>query len=310
MNGGFLGVFGGSAGDDGKSKGEPKGKEIYFMQEAIPEITLNDGLRLPAIGFGTYRLNGAAGVRAMKTAIAAGYRLMDSAFNYENEGAVGEAVRQCGVPRRELIIASKLPGRHHRYAEALATVEESLYRAQLDYYDLYLIHWPNPRENLYVEAWQAMIEAKKRGLVRSIGVCNFLPEHLERIIRETGVTPSVDQVELYPYFNQKDQREWNSAHGIVTESWSPLGRGNQVLTDPAITGIAEHHGKTPTQVILRWHVQLGALPIPKAASPEHQKENLTLFDFVLTDDEMAAIDALTRPDGRTTNQDPSVYEEF
>ena len=280
------------------------------MQNEIPEITLNDGLRLPAVGFGTYKLNGAAGARAMETAVAAGYRLLDSAFNYENEGAVGEAVRRCGVPRGELLVTSKLPGRRHRYAEALATVEESLYRAQLDYYDLYLIHWPNPKDNLYVEAWQAMIEAKKRGLVRSIGVCNFLPEHLERIIWETGVAPSIDQVELHPYFNQKGQREWNRAHGIATESWSPLGRGNSVLTEKTIAGIAARHGKTPTQVILRWHVQLGALPIPKAASPEHQKENLDLFGFTLSEDEMDAIGALTRPDGRTTGQDPNVYEEF
>ena len=280
------------------------------MQSSMPQLTLNDGTRLPAVGFGTYRLNGSAGVRAMKSAVAAGYRLLDSAFNYENEGAVGEAVRGCGVPRGELFVTSKLPGRRHRYAEALATVEESLYRAGLDYYDLYLIHWPNPKENLYVEAWQAMIEAKKRGLVRSIGVCNFLPEHLGRIIGETGVAPAVNQVELHPYFNQEEQREWDRAHGIVTESWSPLGRANSVLTDKTIAGIAAKHGRTPTQVILRWHVQLGALPIPKAASPEHQKEDIRLFDFALSQEEMDAINALTRPDGRTFNQDPAVYEEF
>lgn len=280
------------------------------MSENIPSVTLNDGMKLPAIGFGTYRLNGSEGVAAIRQAVKIGYRLLDSAFNYENEGAVGAAVRQCGIPREELRIASKLPGRHHRFREAVATVEESLYRAGLDYYDLYLIHWPNPKTDLYVEAWQAMIEARKRGLVRSIGVCNFLPHHLERIIKETGVTPSVDQVELYPYFNQAEQREWNRAHGIQTESWSPLGRANRVLNDPVLGKIAKAHHKSITQIVLRWHIQLGALPIPKAVSEPHQIENLQVFDFSLTDAEMAAINGLTRPDGRTFNQDPDVYEEF
>lgn len=280
------------------------------MLEQIPEVTLNDGLKLPCIGFGTYRLNGSDGVETIKQAVKIGYRLLDSAFNYENEGAVGAAVRQCGVPREELRIASKLPGRHHRFQEAIATVEESLYRAGLDYYDLYLIHWPNPKEDLYVEAWQAMIEVKKRGLVRSVGVCNFLPQHLERIIRETGVTPSVDQVELYPFFNQAEQRKWNREHGILTESWSPLGRANSILRNDQIAAIAKAHRKTITQTILRWHIQLGALPIPKAASEAHQRENLSVFDFSLTDTEMETINGLTSPDGRRANQDPAVYEEF
>lgn len=280
------------------------------MLKKIPELTLNDGLKLPSVGFGTYKLNGSQGMEAIKQAVDIGYRLLDSAFNYENEGAVGAAVRQCGVPRQELIVASKLPGRHHRFHEAIATVEESLYRAGLDYYDLYLIHWPNPKENLYVEAWQAMIEAKRRGLVRSIGVCNFLPHHLERIIRETGVTPSVDQVELYPFFNQAEQRKWNREHGIVTESWSPLGRANSILQNETIAAIAKAHRKTITQIVLRWHVQLGAVPIPKATSKAYQIENLNIFDFALTDAEMEKINALTRPNGRTANQDPDIYEEF
>lgn len=280
------------------------------MLKKIPEVTLNDGLKLPSIGFGTYKLNGSEGVDAVKQAVKIGYRLLDSAFNYENEGAVGAAVRQCGVPRQELIVASKLPGRHHRFQEAIATVEESLYRAGLDYYDLYLIHWPNPKKNLYVEAWQAMIEAKRRGLVRSIGVCNFLPHHLERIIRETGVTPSVDQVELYPFFNQAEQRKWNREHGILTESWSPLGRANSVLQNETIAAIASTHQKTITQIVLRWHIQLGAVPIPKAVSKAHQMENLNIFDFALTAAEMEKINALTRPNGRTTNQGPDIYEEF
>lgn len=211
--------------------------------------------------------------------------------------------------RQAFRVTSKLPGRHHRYSEAIATIEESLYRAQLDYYDLYLIHWPNPSVGLYVEAWQALIEARKRGLLRSIGVCNFLPEHLEKIIGETGVAPSINQIELHPYFPQAEQRAFDATHGIVIESWSPLGRANHLLQDPVIGAIADRLGKTISQVILRWHVQLDAIPLPKAAGAERQIENLSIFDFDLSDKDMASIATLARPDGRTFDQDPSRYEE-
>lgn len=277
---------------------------------SIPSIRLNDGNDLPAVGFGTYKLNGSVGVSDIVSAIKVGYRLLDSAFNYENEGAVGEAVREAGIARDKLRIVSKLPGRHHHFEEAIATVEESLYRAQLDYYDLYLIHWPNPSKDLYVEAWQALIEARKKGLIRSIGVCNFLPEHLERLIKETGVTPVVNQVELHPYFPQEEQRAWDKAHGIVTESWSPLGRASKLLQDDTIKKIADRLGKSIPQVILRWHVQLGAIPIPKASSKERQIENLSLFDFELSPQDVEIIATLARPDGRLADQDPARYEEF
>lgn len=280
------------------------------MIENIAEFKLNDGLKVPAIGFGTFKLNGSDGAKGIKDAIDLGYRLIDSAFNYENEGAVGEAVKACSVSRDKLIITSKLPGRHHKYKEAINTIEESLYRAHLDYYDLYLIHWPNPRVNLYVEAWQAMIEAKKRGLIRSIGVCNFMPEHLETLIKETGVTPSINQIELHPYFNQQELRDFHKKHGIITEAWSPLGRGNDMLKNEKIAEIAEAHNKTISQVILRWHTQLGVIPLPKASSKEHQLENLDIFDFNLSEDEIITICGLTREDGRIKNQDPRTYEEF
>lgn len=280
------------------------------MAIGIPTVTLNDKTTLPAIGFGTYKLNGLLGVAAIADAITNGYRLLDTAFNYENEGAVGEAIRRAGVPRADLRVSSKLPGRHHRYAEAIATVEESLYRAQLDYYDLYLIHWPNPSKDLYVEAWAALVEAHKRGLVRSVGVSNFLPAYLEKIISATGVTPSVNQIELHPYFPQTEQRIFDKSLGIVTQSWSPLGRANHLLNEPVIKVIADRTGRTVGQVILRWHVQLGAIPLPKAASKGRQLENLSIFDFELFPEDMSQIATLARPDGRTFDQDPAHYEEF
>ena len=190
------------------------------------------------------------------------------------------------------------------------SIEESLYRAGLDYYDHYLIHWPNPSQDLYVEAWQALIEARKRGLVRSIGVCNFLPVHLQKIIDETGVVPSLNQIELHPYFPQQEQREWHQKYGIVTQSWSPLGRANEVLDEPVIKSAAQKHGKTIAQVILRWHVQLGAVPLPKSTSEERQIENLSIFDFELSVEDVDSISALGRPDGRRKDQNPAYYEEY
>lgn len=282
------------------------------MPSQVPTKTLNDGLDIPAIGLGTYSLNGYNGVESIKQGIEVGYRLIDSAFNYENEGAVGRAVRESSVPRDQLRVCSKLPGRHHAYDKALVTIEESLLRTGLDYFDLYIIHWPNPKQDRYVEAWQAMIEAQKRGYVRSIGVSNFLPEHLERIIKETGVAPVLNQVELHPYFEQTQQRAANDKHAIITESWSPLGRGRGegVLEDAGVKAIADAHGKTPTQVILRWHTQLGAVPIPKAGSREHQQENLDIFDFELTDEQMQTISAFSKDNKRLWDQDPEEYEEF
>lgn len=282
------------------------------MHTNVPTKKLNDGLDIPAIGLGTYSLNGYKGAESIKQGIEAGYRLIDSAFNYENEGAVGKAVRESSVPRDQLRVCSKLPGRHHAYDEALVTIEESLLRTGLDYFDLYIIHWPNPKVDKYVEAWQAMIEAQKRGYVRSIGVSNFLPEHLERIIAETGVAPSLNQVELHPYFEQTEQRAANDKHQIITESWSPLGRGRgeSVLEDAGVKAIADAHGKTPTQVILRWHTQLGAVPIPKAGSLEHQQENLNIFDFELTPEQMSTISAFSKDNKRLWDQDPAEYQEF
>ena len=280
------------------------------MTNSIPTRTLNDGLTVPAIGFGTANIKGTAGVHIISSAIDIGYRLIDSAFNYENEGAVGAAIKRSTVPREQLRITSKLPGRHHSYKKAVSTIQESLLRADLDYYDLYLIHWPNPSQERFVEAWQALVDAQKWGLIRSIGVSNFLPEHLEKIIQETGVTPSINQVELHPHFSQEKQRSFDQEHGIITESWSPLGRASNVLENKDIQTIAAAHGKSIPQIILRWHIQLGALPLPKASSAGRQLENLSVFDFSLSDEDMQIISKLTRPDGRIHDQDPAVYEEF
>lgn len=280
------------------------------MGNSIPQVTLNDEVTLPVIGLGTYTLKGNEGVNAIIGAIDIGYRLIDTAYNYENEGTVGEAVKRTGVPREELRITSKLPGRYQAYDKAVTTIQESLYRANLDYFDLYLIHWPNPKQDKYVEAWQALIDAKKWGLIRSIGVSNFLPEHIERLEKETGVKPSVNQIELHPFFNQAQQRKWHEENNIKTESWSPLARASVLLQNDTIQKIAERHNKSISQVILRWHYQLGAIGIPKSSSPERQLENISIFDFSLDETEMSIISGLTRSDGRINNQDPATYEEF
>lgn len=277
---------------------------------SLPTRTSHGALTLPVIGFGTYGLNGAAGVESIATAIDHGYTLLDSAFNYENEGAVGRAVRISGHRRGDLVVTSKLPGRRQAYDDALVTIQESLYRTGLDVIDLYLIHWPNPARGRYVEAWRALIEARERGLVRAIGVCNFLPDHLETLQRETGVLPEVNQVELHPYFPQQDVVDYDAERGILTQAWSPLGRGSDLLREPVITRIAQDRGVSPGQVVLAWGMARGVIPIPKATSEQRQLENLAAITLELTGEEVSALSGLSRPDGRIKDQDPAVYEEF
>ncbi|MCM3224740.1 aldo/keto reductase [Terribacillus saccharophilus] len=280
------------------------------MHNNIPTKKLHDGTILPAVGFGTYSLKGSQGVQAIRSAIDAGYRLLDTAYNYENEATVGQAIKQHGISREEILVTSKLPGRYHQHDNAITTIQESLYRAGLDYYDLYLIHWPNPKQDHYVEAWQALLNARKWGLIRSIGVCNFLPEHLERLKLETGELPVINQIELHPFFNQEKQRQYHEENDIVTESWSPLGRKTNLLEHPLLSEIAENHGRTVSQIVLRWHYQLGSIAIPKSATPKRQVENLAIFDFELNHADMEKINSLTISDGRIADQDPAVYEEF
>jgi diketogulonate reductase-like aldo/keto reductase len=272
--------------------------------------TTADGTTLPAIGFGTYTLRGEEGAESVASALRTGYRLIDAAFSYRNEGTVAEGVRRSGVPRDEVIVTSKLPGRDHEYDDALATITESVWRTGLGHVDLYLVHWPNPGRDRYVEAWRALIEARERGLVRAIGVSNFLPEHVDRLVAETGVTPAVNQVELHPYFPQAEQRAYDADHGIVTEAWSPLGRASDMLHDPVLTDVADRNGVGVGEVVLAWHAHLGVVPLPKASSPARQAANLAAVDLSLSEEDVAAIAGLARPDGRLANQDPAVYEEL
>lgn len=276
----------------------------------VPLITMNDGHQVPALGLGTYQIRGGEGLDQVLTAIQDGYRLLDTSTNYDSEGIVGEAIRRSGLPRSDFFVTTKLPGKYHHYADALMMIQESLFRMGLDYFDLYLIHWPLPKRGLYVEAWKAMITAKKMGLIRSIGVSNFEPEHLDKIIEETGVTPAVNQIEIHPYWVQERMVRANKERGIITEAWSPLGRGNDALKESTITELGEKYGKTPAQIILRWHAQREIIPIPKSRNLQHQRENLAIFDFELTKVEIERINRLEKVDGRIDDQDPNEYEEF
>lgn len=274
---------------------------------SIPLHTLNDGTTIPAIGLGTWPMDDTQAEQAVVDALGLGYRLVDTATNYRNETGVGRGIARSGVPREEVVVTTKLPGRHHGYEETLASFEESRDRLGLDYVDLYLVHWPLPRVDKYVDSWKAMVKLREDGLVRSVGVSNFTAEHIERLGKETGVLPSVNQIELHPYFPQAELRAFHADKGILTESWSPLGRGTDLLDDPMVGAVAEAHGVTPGQVVLRWHVQLGAVPIPKSGDPGRQRANLDVFGFELTAAQMTAVADRAH---RRVGGDPEVHEEF
>ena len=268
---------------------------------------LNDGQPLPVIGFGTYPHRGDDSRVTTAHALQAGYRLLDTALSYGNEAAVGRAVAASGLDRDDILITTKVPGRHHGYDETIKALRESLDNLGTDRVELYLIHWPLPRIDRYVDTWRALIELREQGLARSIGVSNFTEAHLRRIIDETGVVPAVNQVELHPHFPQQQLRAVHAELGILTESWSPLGRGG-LLGEPAIGEIAQAHRVSPAQVVLRWHLQLGVVPIPMSADAQRQRQNLDVFGFTLTEQEMATLSGMQR--GRMNDQDPDVYEEF
>lgn len=280
----------------------------YGFMVTIPDVTLNDGHRFAELGLGTYGLQAEEGVAAVASAIDSGYRLLDTALNYENEREVGEGVRRSTIDRDELIVTTKLPGRHHGYEETIASARASLSALRLDRIDLYLIHWPNPRVNKYVDTWKAMIHLRDEGLLRSIGVSNFTPQMLDRLAQETGVVPAVNQVELHPYFPQDELRSYHAEHGIRTESWSPLAKRSELLNESIVQELAEVHRVTPSQVVLRWHVEIGSTPIPKSGDPDRQRENADIFGFSLDAEDVAAISALER--GRLWDGDPETHEEF
>lgn len=269
----------------------------------IPAITLNDGTRIPQLGLGVWQVDPAITARVVRDAIAAGYRLIDTAEGYDNEQGVGEAIRQAEVAREDLFIASKLRNGGHARDLALRSFDDTMTKLGLEQLDLFLIHWPVPEQDKYLEAWQALIELKRQGRVRSIGVSNFNQDHLERIIGETGEVPVINQIELHPYFQQRGQRDYLDGHDIQIESYSPLGSG-AVLEDETIGAIAEKHGKSIAQVIIRWHLQQGLVVIPKTTHRARMEENIDVFDFALDAEDEEKIFGLDRADGRT-GSDPA-----
>jgi len=262
-------------------------------QIQIPSLTLNDGVAIPQFGFGVFQIPPAATAEAVTTALELGYRHIDTAAIYGNEAEVGEAIAASGIPRDELFVTTKLWNGDQGYDSALSAFEVSAGKLGLDVVDLYLIHWPVPARDRYVESWRALARLKEDGRVRSIGVSNFQPAHLRRLFDEVGVVPSVNQVELHPYLQQAELRAFHAEHQIVTEAWSPLAQG-LVLDDPALVEIAAAHGKTSAQVVLRWHIQLGNVVFPKSVTPARIAENLELFDFELSGAEMETIAGLER----------------
>lgn len=273
----------------------------------IPTRVLGDGTSVPVLGFGTYPLRGDDGVRAIASALEVGYRLIDTAVNYRNEREVSEAIRASGVDRGDVFVQTKVPGRDHRGARDC--IETSLQVMGLEYLDSVLIHWPNPSQGAYVQAWQGLVEAREAGLVRSIGVSNFHPHHLDAIIEATGVTPASNQIEMHPSFPQAEQRADDEARGIVTQAWSPIGRGEIFEAAPVVAS-ARAHDVTPAQVVLRWHLHLGSLPLPKSADAQRQQANLQVLGFDLSEAEVEAITALGRSDGRLFDADPDTHEEM
>ncbi|WP_292304686.1 aldo/keto reductase [Mesorhizobium sp.] len=265
----------------------------------MPEqLTLNDGSKIPQIGLGVWQVDPDITSQVVRWGLEAGYRLIDTAEGYRNEEGVGEAIRAAGVPRAELFITSKLRNGGHQRDAALRSFDDTMQKLGIDQIDLFLIHWPVPSQNNYVEAWKTLVELKQAGRIKSVGVSNFNQDHLERIIGETGVTPAVNQIELHPRFQQRDKREFHAKHGIRIESWSPLGSG-RLLADPTLEGIAKKHGKSVAQVIIRWHLQQGLVVIPKSIHRDRIAANFDVFDFELDGGDMETIRGMDSVDGRT-----------
>jgi 2,5-diketo-D-gluconate reductase A len=269
-----------------------------------PVLPLHDGVEIPQLGFGVFQIPPGDTQEKVEEALAAGYRHVDTAAAYRNEAGVGAAIAASGSPREEIFVTTKLWNSEQGYDSTLRAFEASLERLGSDYVDLYLIHWPQPGRDLYLETWRAFERIKEEGGARSIGVSNFRVEDLERLQREAEALPTVNQIELHPRLQQAELRAWHAEHGIATEAWSPLAKG-ELLEDETIQTVAAHHDKTPAQTILRWHLQLGNVVIPKSATPERIRENFEVFDFALSEDDMAAIARLDA--GQRTGPDPGTF---
>ncbi|MFF5010530.1 aldo/keto reductase [Streptomyces phaeochromogenes] len=268
----------------------------------VPVITLNNGVQLPQLGFGTWPVP----ADAVTTALEAGYRSIDTAAIYGNEKEIGGAIAASGVPREELFVTSKLWNADQGYDSTLRAFDTSLEKLGLDYVDLYLIHWPLPSRGLYLDTWRAFEKLYADGRTKAIGVSNFPVAQLQHLLDEGSVVPAVNQIELHPGFPQAELRAFHAAHGIATEAWSPLGQGKGLLEDPALAALAAKHAKTPAQIVLRWHVQLGHIVIPKSATPARIAENLHVFDFDLDAEDLAVIDTLDT--GSRIGEDPSTWD--
>ncbi|MBX3218089.1 MAG: aldo/keto reductase [Labilithrix sp.] len=262
-----------------------------------PTVRLNDGRAMPALGFGVWQIPDPEAETSTALALEAGYRSIDTAQIYGNEAGVGRAIAASGVARADVFLTTKVWNTSQGRAATRRALDESLQKLGTDYLDLYLIHWPSPKRGLYVETWKALLELKAEGRIRSAGVSNFGPAELARIADETGVEPSVNQIELHPRFQQRETRAYHEAHGVVTEAWSPLGQG-QLLRDPVVTAIAEKHGRSAAQVLLRWHLRHGFVVIPKSATPSRIRENFDVLGFDIDADDERALDALDSADGR------------
>jgi 2,5-diketo-D-gluconate reductase A len=272
---------------------------------AVPKLTMNDGHQIPQLGFGVFQIQPDETVQSVRTALDVGYRLIDTAQGYRNEEGVGEAVAGSGIPADDIFVTTKLTNSKHGRDKTLRAFEGSMRKLRLEVLDLFLIHWPQPKLDLYVETWKTFDELRRDGRIRSIGVSNFTIDHLQRLLDETGVVPAVNQVELHPRFPQEELRAFHARHDILTEAWAPLGQGKGLLDEPLLAELGRSKNKTPAQVVLRWHLQLGNVVIPKSVTASRIRENFEVFDFELDDAEMAQIGGLAT--GERLGPDPEDF---